>query len=53
MKIEEEVLEKEDHQEVKLKEALGHYLINKFLENQIIPLLRMLLPPLINLQGHL
>ena len=53
MRIEEEVLEKEDHQEVKLKEAHGHYLIKKFLENQIIPLLRMLLPPLINQKGHL
>ena len=53
MKIEEPVLEKEGHQEVKLKEALVHYLIKKFLENQIIPLLRMLLSPLINQQGHL
>ena len=53
MKIEDEVLEKEDHQEVKLKEALGHYLIKKFLENQILPLLRILLPPLTNQQDHL
>ena len=53
MMVEEEVLEKDDHQEVKSKEVLGRYLIKKFLENQIIPLLRMLLAPLINQQGHL
>ena len=53
MRIEEEVLEKEDHQEVKLKEALGHYLIKKFQENQIIPLLRILHPLLTNQQDHL
>ena len=53
MRIEEEVSEKDEHQEVKVKEALGHYLIKKFLENQLIPLLRILLLPLLNKQGHL
>ena len=53
MRILEEVLEIGEHQEMKLKEVHGHYLIKKFLDNQIIYLLKILLPLLKKQQDHL
>ena len=46
---EEVVLERDEHQEMKLKEVQDHYLIKQFLEHQMIPLLKILY---LKQQGH-